>query len=181
MAKLGVGFDLFISRQSLPDVKSMLAGGRGLRTCNGNGLNPSAGSGPLKVTASMSPADSTSRVHPWGRAQPPWAPPALVVLFSSQGQCWQPLRHGWVGRLSSNADPMSQPCPKGCDAAKFGAALLSPPHQGTVPLSPLSPVEKHCAPHAESLSCWAGEVCNGFGDQQEVLGDTVLLGTSSCG
>ena len=174
---------LFISRQSLPDAKSMLAGRRRLRACSGNGSSPGAGSGPLEVTASTSPADSTSRVHPWGRAQPPWAPPALGALSSSQGQRWQPLRHGWGGSLSSNVYPTSQPSPKGCDAAKFGVTLLSSPHQGTIPLSLLSPVQQHCAPHAEKLSglCWAGEVCSGFVDQSEVLGDGMVLGTSSCG
>lgn len=37
---------LFISRQSLPDAKSMLAGGQWLPACHGDGLSPGAGSGP---------------------------------------------------------------------------------------------------------------------------------------
>lgn len=58
-------------------------------------------------------------------------------------------RHGWVGR----GCPRSQPSPKeGCDVPTFGAALLSPPLQGTIPLSELSPVQQCFAPHTDRLS-----------------------------
>lgn len=129
-------------------------GGSWLCSCNGNGSSPGVGSGPLEVTTSMSPTDSISRVHPWGRAQTPAAPPALDALSSSQEQHWQ---RGWVGRLSTRR---AQPSPKGCDATELGATLLPPPHQGTVPLSLLSPAQQ--------------DVCNGWQWAWGGLGDLQL-------
>lgn len=156
----------------------MLAGGRRLCACDGNGSGPGAGSRPLEVTGSTSPADSTTRVNLSGKAQPPWAPPALGALSSSQGQCWQPLRHGWVGRLSRNAYPMSQPSPKGCAAAKPGATVLSPGDNPSEPAVPsAAALFSLFRKTFRVLLVWGGSQwfggsvgdsggCNGFGDQQ---------------
>lgn len=81
---------LFISRQSLPDVKSMLAGGRGLHTCNGNGLNPSAGSGPLKVTASMSPVTAPPGCTPGVGHSPHGHPQPWLPCFHPRGSAGSP-------------------------------------------------------------------------------------------
>lgn len=57
-------------------------------------------------------------------------------------------RRGWVG----SECPRSQPSPKARDVSAFGAALLPPPLQGTIPLSEPSPVQPCFAPHADRLS-----------------------------
>lgn len=85
-------------------------------------------------------------------------------------------RPGWVG----SGCLRSQPSPKGCDVATFGAALLSPALQGTIPLSP---VQQCFAPHAdrlsgkEQLSHFLGG-WGGFGDQQ--LWGSPMGGSREC-